>query len=295
MEKRYMNDFIIMTDSCCDLPAQIADTLELSVLPLSFTINGKEHFNYLDNRDISSEYFYRLLREGTQCTTSAANATAFLSAMEPILEQGKDILCICFSSALSTTCASAQMAAKELALKYPNNKIYVVDSLSASLGQGMLAYYAVQQKQNGKTIEQVYQWIEQNKLHLCHWFTVDDLNHLKRGGRISPAVAFVGSLLGVKPILHVDDTGHLVNVGKIKGRRASLSQLVEKLEETEVHIAEQTIFISHGGCQEDAELLAKMIRKQLPVKDIIISPIGPVIGSHSGPGTLAVFFFGTKR
>ena len=290
-----MNDFIIMTDSCCDLPAQIADTLELSVLPLSFTINGKEHFNYLDNRDISSEYFYRLLREGTQCTTSAANATAFLSAMEPILEQGKDILCICFSSALSTTCASAQMAAKELALKYPNNKIYVVDSLSASLGQGMLAYYAVQQKQNGKTIEQVYQWIEQNKLHLCHWFTVDDLNHLKRGGRISPAVAFVGSRLGVKPILHVDDTGHLVNVGKIKGRRASLSQLVEKLEETEVHIAEQTIFISHGGCQEDAELLAKMIRKQLPVKDIIISPIGPVIGSHSGPGTLAVFFFGTKR
>ena len=290
-----MNDFIIMTDSCCDLPAQIADTLELSVLPLSFTINGKEHFNYLDNRDISSEYFYRLLREGTQCTTSAANATAFLSAMEPILEQGKDILCICFSSALSTTCASAQMAEKELALKYPNNKIYVVDSLSASLGQGMLAYYAVQQKQNGKTIEQVYQWIEQNKLHLCHWFTVDDLNHLKRGGRISPAVAFVGSLLGVKPILHVDDKGHLVNVGKIKGRRASLSQLVEKLEETEVHIAEQTIFISHGGCQEDAELLAKMIRKQLPVKDIIISPIGPVIGSHSGPGTLAVFFFGTKR
>lgn len=290
-----MNDFIIMTDSCCDLPAQIADTLELSVLPLSFTINGKEHFNYLDNRDISSEYFYRLLREGTQCTTSAANATAFLSAMESILEQGKDILCICFSSALSTTCASAQMAAKELALKYPNNKIYIVDSLSASLGQGMLAYYAVQQKQNGKTIEQVYQWIEQNKLHLCHWFTVDDLNHLKLGGRISPAVAFVGSLLGVKPILHVDDTGHLVNVGKIKGRRASLSQLVEKLEETEVHIAEQTIFISHGGCQEDAELLAKMIRKQLPVKDIIISPIGPVIGSHSGPGTLAVFFFGTKR
>ena len=133
-----MNDFIIMTDSCCDLPAQIADTLDLSVLPLSFTINGKEHFNYLDNRDISSEYFYRLLREGTQCTTSAANATAFLSAMEPILEQGKDILCICFSSALSTTCASAQMAAKELALKYPNNKIYVVDSLSASLGLSLI-------------------------------------------------------------------------------------------------------------------------------------------------------------
>ena len=149
--------------------------------------------------------------------------------------------------------------------------------------------------ENFKTIEQVYQWMEQNKLHLCHWFTVDDLNHLKRGGRISPAVAFVGSLLGMKPILHVDDTGHLVNVGKIKGRRASLSQLVEKLEQTAVHIAEQTIFISHGDCPEDAELLANMIRKQLPVKDIIINPIGPVIGSHSGPGTLAVFFFGTKR
>ena len=220
-----MNDFIIMTDSCCDLPAQLADKLELTVLPLSFTINGKEHYNYLDGRDISSSHFYRLLREGTQCTTSAANTNAFLSAMEPVLKKGKDILCICFSSALSTTCASAQMAAKELVLKYPNNKIYIVDSLSASLGQGMLTYYAVQQKQNGKTIEQVYQWMEQNKLHLCHWFTVDDLNHLKRGGRISPAVAFVGSLLGMKPILHVDDTGHLVNVGKIKGRRASLSQL----------------------------------------------------------------------
>ena len=290
-----MKDFIIMTDSCCDLPAQLADTLELTVLPLSFTINGKEHFNYLDGRDISSSHFYRLLRQGTQCTTSAANTNAFLSAMEPVLEKGKDILCVCFSSALSTTCASAQMAAKELALKYSNNKIYIVDSLSASLGQGMLTYYAVQQKQNGKTIEQVHQWMEQNKLHLCHWFTVDDLNHLKRGGRISPAVAFVGSLLGMKPILHVDDTGHLVNVGKIKGRRASLSQLVEKLEQTAVHIAEQTIFISHGDCPEDAELLAKMIRKQLPVKDIIINPIGPVIGSHSGPGTLAVFFFGTKR
>ena len=152
-----MNDFIIMTDSCCDLPAQLADKLELTVLPLSFTINGKEHFNYLDGRDISSSHFYRLLREGTQCTTSAANTNAFLSAMEPVLEKGQDILCICFSSALSTTCASAQMAAKELALKYPNNKIYIVDSLSASLGQGMLTYYAVQQKQNGKSIEQVYQ------------------------------------------------------------------------------------------------------------------------------------------
>lgn len=295
MEKFFMSDFMIITDSCCDLPSKLAQELELTVLPLSVNINGKEYFNYLDGSDIKFEEFYRILRQGATCSTSAVNTEAFTNKMEPILEQEKDILYISFSSALSTTYNSAQIAANELSAKYPNRKIYVIDSLSASLGQGMLVYYAVQQKQSGKSIDEVKDWIEHNKLQLCHWFTVDDLNHLKRGGRVSTATALVGSILGIKPILHVDDTGRLINVGKVKGRKASLSELVDHLEDTATHISEQTIFISHGDCEEDAELLSKMIRKRMRVKNVIINFVGPVIGAHSGPGTMALFFFGTKR
>ena len=290
-----MNDFIIMTDSCCDLPAQLADKLELTILPLSFTINGKEHYNYLDGRDISSSHFYRLLREGTQCTTSAANTNAFLSAMEPVLKKGKDILCICFSSALSTTCASAQMAAKELVLKYPNNKIYIVDSLSASLGQGMLTYYAVQQKRSGKTIEQVYQWMEQNKLHLCHWFTVNDLYFLKKGGRVSASTALLGTLLNIKPVMHMDNDGHLILKGKVRGRKASLDALVNKAGELGIDLASQTVFISHGDCVEDAEYVRDQMKEKYGVSDFLINYVDCVIGAHSGPGTVALFFMGKER
>lgn len=293
--RKRMSNFIIMTDSCCDLPEQLASELEVTVLPLSVNVNNHEYMNYLDGSDIPFEEFYRLLRQGAQCSTAAVNTASFFTAMKSALEQEKDILCICFSSALSTTHHSAEIAAKELSASYPNRKIYVVDSLSASLGQGMLIYHAVLQKRSGKNIEEVRAWVEHNKLQLCHWFTVNDLKHLKRGGRISATTALVGSILGIKPILHVNDEGQLIHVEKVKGRKASLIKLAEHLEERAINIADQTIFISHGDCEEEAKFLAKWIRKRTSVKNIIINFVGPVIGSHSGPGTMALFFFGTKR
>ena len=187
------------------------------------------------------------------------------------------------------------MAAEELAAKYPDSKIYCVDTLAASMGQGLLVYLAAQKKQSGATIEEVHDFVEQNKLNLCHWFTVDDLNHLKRGGRVSAATALVGTMLNIKPVLHVDDEGHLINVGKARGRKASIESLFNHMKESAINPSEQTVFISHGDCEEDALTLKKMIQKEFSPKEIQINSIGPVIGAHSGPGTLALFFLGDKR
>ena len=187
------------------------------------------------------------------------------------------------------------MACEELAAKYPGRKVFCVDTLCASLGQGMIIYYAVQQKRKGKSIEEVRDWVEQNRLHLCHWFTVDDLNHLKRGGRISPAMAFIGGMLNFKPVMHVDDAGHLAPVGKVRGRRASLDALVDHMEQTALEPRTQTVFISHGDTPQDAEYVASEVKRRLGVQHVVINDVGPVIGTHSGPGTMALFFFGTHR
>lgn len=290
-----MDNFAIVTDSSCDLSAPMAEELELSVLPLSFSIGGKEYLNYLDGREMPLSDFYAHLRAGELSTTAAVNVESFISATEPLLQQGKDVLNIAFSSGLSNTCNAAQMACRELAEKYPERKVYCVDTLSASLGQGMLVYYAVQQKRAGKSIEEVRDWLEQNKLHLCHWFTVDDLNHLKRGGRISAATALIGSMLNIKPVLHVDDEGHLISMGKARGRRASLDALADRMEQTAIDPQEQVVFISHGDSPEDAEYLAAEVKRRMGVKEVIANTIGPVIGSHSGPGTMALFFLGKQR
>lgn len=290
-----MNDYAIFTDSSCDLPAEMVEKLELTVLPLSFNLNGKEYYNYPDGRELSFSDFYAHLRSEEACTTSAVNVEAFASAMEPVLQSGKDVLCLAFSSGLSNTYNAAKLACQELAAKYPERKVYAVDTLCASLGQGLLVYLAVQEKRKGKTIEEVRDWAEENKLHLCHWFTVDDLKHLKRGGRISGATALIGTMLNIKPVLHVDDEGHLINVGKVRGRRASLIALVDHMEETAIDPAAQTIFISHGDAQEDAEFVAEEVRRRFGVKTVLINYVGPVIGAHSGPGTMALFFLGTHR
>ncbi len=290
-----MNDYVIFTDSSCDLSTEMAKELELTVLPLAFNLEGKEYFNYLDGRDLSFAEFYAQIRSGKSCTTSAVNVDAFASAMEPVLQAGKDVLCLAFSSGLSNTCNAAQLACDELAQKYPNRKIYNVDTLCASLGEGLIIYLAVQEKRKGKNIEEVRDWVEANKLHLCHWFTVDDLNHLKRGGRVSGATALIGTMLNIKPILHVDDEGHLINVGKTRGRRASLTALVDHMEETAVNPDEQTVFISHGDTLEDANFVAEEIRRRFGTKNIVINYVGPVVGAHSGPGTIALFFLGTHR
>ena len=290
-----MNDYVIVTDSCCDLTDELAKKAELTVIPMVLNISGNEYRNYLDEREISSKDFYARLRSGENASTSAVNMDVFTSVFEEILEQGKDVLYLGFSSGLSSTYHVSTLVAEELSKKYPNNKIYCVDTLAASMGEGLLVYLSALQKQAGKTIEEVRDFAENNKLNLCHWFTVDDLNHLKRGGRVSAATALVGSLLNIKPILHVDDEGHLINVGKVRGRKLSVETLFENMKKSAINPSEQIVFISHGDCEEDALTLKKMVQKEFRPKEIQINTIGPVIGAHSGPGTLALFFLGTNR
>ena len=290
-----MRDYILMTDSCCDMTAQMAEELDLTVLPLSLEMGGATYRNYLDGREIGFSDFYRRARAGELATTSAISVGDFEAAMRPVLESGKDILCLCFSSALSTTYQSAVIAAQEMQEVYPEGKVYVVDTLCASLGQGLLVYLCAQQKQAGKSLEELRDYAEATKGSVCHWFTVDDLNHLKRGGLISAPTALFGSMLSIKPVLHVDDGGHLVAVSKSRGRRASLTALVDRMEQTAIEPAKQTVFISHGDCLEDAQFVAGEIRRRMGVEDIRINYIGPVIGNHAGPGTVALFFVGTKR
>lgn len=290
-----MREFVIITDSSCDLPNELAKELEVEAVPLTVMIDGKTYRNYLDESEIKTETYYQYLREGKHVTTSAVNVDAFLKVMEHYLREGKDILYLGFSSGLSATYHSSTIAASDLRIKYPDAKIMTADTLCASLGQGMIVSLAVQQKRKGRTIEEVRDYVEGIKLNLCHWFTVDDLNHLKRGGRISAAAALLGSTLNIKPILHVDDEGHLIPVSKVRGRKNSINKLLEQMIETGMDLDGQTVFISHGACLEDAQLLADMIQSKLPVKEVVIGYVGPVIGAHSGPGTLALFFLGKKR
>lgn len=285
----------ILTDSTGDLTPELVRELDLTVIPMEFTVDGKSYRNYPDGHEMSAKAFYDLLRSGKTSTTAQINSHEFTEWADPILQAGEDLLYIAFSSGLSGTCQSALLAKKELSEKYPDRKIYVVDSLCASMGEGLLVYYACKMQQEGKSIDEVYQWLQDNKLHLCHWFTVDDLNHLKRGGRVSSAAALFGTMLGIKPVLHVDDAGHLIPVAKIRGRKQSLDALVSHMEETVTEPENQVIFISHGDCQQDAQYVADKIRAKWNVKDIVLNEIGPVIGTHSGPGTVALFFLGSKR
>ena len=290
-----MSDYIIITDSSCDLPDNLVKALELEVLPLSFIMDGKTYRNWPDNREMSPDQFYGKERERLMATTNAVNVGEAADAIEAVLKQGKDALILAFSSGLSTTCHSFQIAAQELAEQYPDRKIYVVDTLCASLGQGMFVYQAAKLRQEGKTMEEVREWAEETKLRQCHYFTVDDLFFLKKGGRISAATAVVGTMLQIKPVLHVDDEGHLINVAKARGRKASLLALVDKVGELAEDPAGQTMFISNSDCAEDAQFVAGEIKQRYGTKEIIINSIGPVIGAHTGPGCVALFFMGKHR
>ena len=290
-----MASYVIVTDSSADLSAQMAEEAGVQVLPLRFTVEGQTHYNWPDNREMDPRVFYRMLREGEVATTAAVNISQYLDMLEPILQSGTDVLVLSFSSGLSATYDSSRLAAEELREKYPQRKIFAVDTLCASLGQGLLVWHAAQLKDQGKSIEEVRDWVEENKLHLCHQFTVDDLHFLKRGGRISATTAVVGTMLKIKPVLHVDDGGKLVNIGKARGRRASLKALVDRMEETAIDPAGQTVFISHGDCMEDAEYVAGLVKERMGVQDVRINYVGPVIGAHSGPGTLALFHLGSRR
>lgn len=290
-----MASYVIVTDSSADLSAQMAEKAGVQVLPLRFTVGGKTYYNWPDNREMDPKVFYRMLREGEVATTAAVNISQYLDMLEPILQSGTDVLVLSFSSGLSATYDSSRLAAEELREKYPQRKIFAVDTLCASLGQGLLVWHAAQLKDQGKSIEEVRDWVEENKLHLCHQFTVDDLHFLKRGGRISATTAVVGTMLKIKPVLHVDDGGKLVNIGKARGRKASLKALVDRMGETAIDPAGQTVFISHGDCLEDAEYVAGLVKERMGVQDVRINYVGPVIGAHSGPGTLALFHLGSRR
>jgi len=290
-----MRDFVILTDSSCDLPADMAEELELEVLPLSFSIGGQDYLNWLDGREISFPDFFAKVRAGEMGVTSAVSVGTSEAKMREILEQGKDLLCLSFSSGLSTTYQSAAIAAEDLRGEYPDAKIYVVDSLCASLGQGLFVYLCAQQKKAGKSIDEVLAYAEDMKYHICHWFTVDDLNHLKRGGRISAATALFGTMLSIKPVMHMDNEGHLIPVSKARGRKAALMALVDQMEHLSIDPAGQTVFICQGDCYDDAKLVADEVTRRFGTKDIYINYVGPVIGSHTGCGVVSLFFVGRER
>ena len=290
-----MEEYVLMTDSCCDLSAAMAEELGLVVLPLSLNLSGGVYRNFLDGREIGFSDFYARVRNGEEAVTSAVNVGEFEEVMRPILSEGRNILCLAFSSALSTTCQSAAIAAQELAEDFPDRKILVVDSLCASMGQGLFVWLCAKKKQAGASLEELRDYAEALKGRVCHWFTVDDLNHLKRGGRVSATAALFGTMLSIKPVLHVDDQGRLIPMEKCRGRKASLLALVDHMEKTAENPKDQTVFISHGDCLEDAEFVAEEIRKRLGTEDIHINYIGPVIGSHTGAGVVALFFTGGPR
>ena len=290
-----MNNYTIITDSSCDLPDSLVKELELEVLPLAFIMDGKTYRNYPDNREMDPKDFYNKQREGSMATTNAVNVGEAADAMEAVLKRGEDVLVLAFSSGLSTTCNSFQIAAGDLAEQYPDRKIFVVDTLCASLGQGMFVYQAARLRQAGRSMEEVRDWAEQNRLNQCHWFTVNDLFFLKKGGRVSAATAVVGTMLQIKPVMHVDNEGHLIKVDTARGRKASLNALVDKVGELADNPAAQTMFISNSDCQEDAQYVADQIKARYGTEEIIINSIGPVIGAHTGPGCVALFFTGKHR
>ena len=290
-----MSNYVIITDSSCDLPDSMVKELELEVLPLAFIMDGKTYRNYPDNREMSPDTFYGKQKDGLMATTNAVNVGEATDAIESVLKQGKDVLVLAFSSGLSTTCNSFQIAAGDLAEQYPDRKVYVVDTLCASLGQGMFVYQAAKLRQAGKSMEEVRDWAEQNKLRQCHWFTVNDLFFLKKGGRVSAATAVVGTMLQIKPVMHVDNEGHLIKVDTARGRKASLNALVDKVGELAENPAAQTMFISNSDCAEEAQYVADQIKARYGTEEIIINSIGPVIGAHTGPGCVALFFMGKHR
>ena len=290
-----MRDYVIMTDSCCDLTDQMARELELEVLPLTMHMDGQDYPNDLAGTAISNQEFYKRIRAGKLATTSAVNVGQFQDAMRRVLESGRDIVCVCFSSALSTTYQSAVIAAEDLRAEFPEAEIHVVDSLSASLGQGLLLYLAVEQKRGGLTAAELAKWVEDNRLTVCHWFTVDDLNFLKRGGRVSATTALLGTMLSIKPIMHTSDEGKLVPVSKARGRKAAIAALLDKIEDLSIHPEKQTMFICHADCEEDAKAVAQTIQDRFGTPTVHINYIGPVIGSHTGPNTMGIFFVGTQR
>ena len=289
-----MIDFIISTDATCDLPRDFTQQNHIRVIPMRYTLGDTEYSSEGEN-SLSAGEFYDRMRKGAMPKTVQITQEEAYSHFERFLKEDRDILHIAFSSALSGSCDSAVLAARRAKEQFPERKVVVIDSLCASLGEGLYVYYAVQYQKSGMSLEETAQKLEAIKQQLCHYFTVDDLHHLHRGGRVSKTAAIVGSVLGIKPVLHVDEAGRLIPIGKVRGRKQSLNQLVARMKAKTAGIKNEIFFISHGDCPEDAEYVAELVKKECGIKKYIIGDIGPVIGTHSGPGTVALFFLGESR
>lgn len=287
-----MKDYVIVTDSTVDLPKEYLIERNVPVISLSYIMDG---VTYEDMNGLSHEAFFEKLRAGSLPTTSQINPEQAREALEPFAKEGKDILYIGFSSGLSGSYNSVRMAAEDLKEEYENLNIITIDSLCACMGEGLLLYKALQLKEAGKSLEEVAQWVEDNKLHICHNVTVDDLNHLHRGGRVSKATAVVGTMIKIKPIIHMSDEGKLEVIGKERGRKKSLISIVDRMEKQMKGYDNDIVMITHGDCIEDAEFVKKQVEDRFGIHNIMINGIGSVIGSHTGPGVVAVFFMGEKR
>ena len=289
-------DFEIVTDSSSNLVEEMIDDFGLHVLPLTFMVDGEEYQSYLKGQHTDLKQFYTMMREGKVITTSLPNLAESEALMRGLLEQGRDILYLGFSSGLSGTFEATELLMRDLAAEFPERTLCAMDTLAASGGEGLLVWHAVQRARAGASIGEVRDWVEENKLHLAHWFTVDDLMFLFRGGRVSKTAAWAGTMLNIKPVMHVDDEGHLIPLEKVRGRKKSLNALVDHMEKSAVQpIDQQMVFITHGDCLEEAEYVAEQVKERFGVKEVVINYVDPVIGAHSGPGTMALFFLADKR
>lgn len=289
-----MKDYIITVNSTVDLPKEWLTERKVPIVPLKYTIDGE---TYEDMDGLSAKEFFGKLRDGKMAVTSQVNPGEAKEALKLFLEEGKDILHLAFSSALSGTCNSMRIAAEELMEEYPQQKMIVVDTLCACLGEGLLLYYALKRKSEGFSMEETAKWVEENKLHVCHNVTIDDLEHLHRGGRISKTVAVLGGMVKIKPMIHMDDKGALQVIGKERGRRKSLNKIVDTAVKQSKGWEKENdiIMITHGDCEEDARYVEELVREKMGIDQILVNNIGTVIGSHTGPGVVAVFCMGDKR
>lgn len=290
-----MSQYEIFTDATSDLPPEIIESIGIKVIPMDFEMNGKVYTHYPDEREMDIKTFYKMTHEGAMATTTQITPARYVEYFTPTLEEGKDILYICFSSGLSGTYGSSKIAIENLKEDYPDRKIMSADSLCASSGEGLLVYLAAKEKEKGKTIEELYNWVEENRLNICHWYKVDDLFQLKRGGRISGIAATFGTALNIKPLLNMNNEGKLQLVEKLRGTKTCERHMINKLKENCLPNKYDTIIISHADCESEAISLEKILKKEYEVGEIIHSKIGPVIGAHSGKGTLLINFYGKQR
>lgn len=290
-----MNEYVIISDSTGDLTPALIEEAGVHIIPMEFTVDGENHRNWPDERELSSDAFYEKLRGGATSTTAQVNSATYCDWAKPFLDAGKDVLFLVFSSGLSGSFHSSTLAVEELRESYPDRKIVTVDTRAAAMGEGLLVFYAALEQKKGRTLEEVAAWVTENRDHLCHWFTVDELSYLRRGGRLSSTGAVVGTMLNIKPVLHVDLDGHLIAMEKVRGRRQSLDAMVKHLDQTIWDDHSPIVFIAHGDCREDAEYVADKIRGTHGIERVEFGRVGPVIGSHTGPGIMTLFFLGSEK